>query len=80
MGRLECLQGGPKETSWEIDSRKRVKENIDDVILIRVEWIWLDNVSGTADEDEADITDIDFDSSPLLWVVGLGEGEDRRTS
>ena len=49
-------------------------------IQAKVEWIWLDNVSGTADEDEADITDIDFDSSPLLRVVGMGEGEDRRTS
>ena len=49
-------------------------------IRARVEWIWLDNVSGAADGDGADTTDIDFDSSPLLWVVGLGEGEDRRTS
>ena len=49
-------------------------------VQAKVEWIWLDNVSGTADEDEADITDIDFDSSPLLRVVGMGEGEDSRTS
>ena len=49
-------------------------------IRARVEWIWLDNASGAADEDDADTTDIDFDSSPLLWEVGLVEGEDRRTS
>ena len=49
-------------------------------IRARVEWIWLDNVSGAVDGDGAYTTDIDFDSSPLLWVVGLGEGEDRRTS
>ena len=48
-------------------------------VRARVEWIWLDNASGAADGDEADTTDIDFDSSPLMWVVGLGEGEDRRT-
>ena len=47
-------------------------------IRARVEWIWLDNASGAADDDEADTTDIDFDSSPLVWVVGLGEGEDCR--
>ena len=45
-----------------------------------VEWRRLDNASGAADGDGADTTDIDFDSSPLLWVVGMGEGEDRRTS
>ena len=46
----------------------------------RVEWIWLDNVSGAVGGDGTDTTDIDFDASPLVWVVGMGEGEDRRTS
>jgi hypothetical protein len=41
-----------------------------------VESFWLDNASGAAGGGEADTTDIDFNSSPLLWVVGVGEGED----
>ena len=44
-----------------------------------VEWRWLDNASGAADEGEADTTVIDFDSSPLLRVVGMGAGEDHGT-
>ena len=44
-----------------------------------VEWIWLDNASGAADDDEADTTDIDFVSAPLSWIDEIG-GEDRRTS
>ncbi len=46
-----------------------------------VEWMWLDNASGAADEDEADTTVIDFVTAPLSWGDGMvGRGEDRRTS
>ena len=41
-----------------------------------VEWRWLDNASGAADEDEADTTVIDFVSAPLSWVDGVGGGEE----
>jgi hypothetical protein len=44
-------------------------------IRARVEWIWLDNhASDAADEDEADITVIDFVSAPLSWVDEMGGG------
>ena len=33
-----------------------------------------ESTSGAADGDGADTTDIDFDSSPLLWVVGGWDG------
>ena len=44
-----------------------------------VEWRWLDNASGAVYGDGTDTTDIDFDSSPLLRVDGMGAGEDHRT-
>ena len=37
-----------------------------------VEWMWLDNASGAADEDEADTTVIDFVTAPLSLVDEMG--------
>ena len=43
-------------------------------VRARVEWMWLDNVSGAADGDGADTTVIDFVFAPLSWVDEMGGG------